>query len=181
MQAMNLIWGGNMPDFDPSSSLWPDGPGQPFFAQLNIVHRQQVGGTCVSTGLSLLTGESPAAVRQQINTQNPVSWSVYLQAHGMKLAYCPTDLRRLKHYVPELLAHHDLFTLSTYSPLDAQTIGSDPDSSGWVCGSHFVVLYQDTVYDTRWSQPVALRDYPDLERYVKRMFRVVPVNHPRGL
>jgi hypothetical protein len=138
-------------------------------------------GNGASTGLSLLTGEEPTAVRAQLNTQDPVSWSKYLQRHGMKLAYCSTDLRRLRHYADELLAHDDLFTISTYSPGEPDEIGEEPDGSGWICGSHFVVLHRDTVYDTRFAHPVALRDYCDLNRYVKRLFRVVPASHERGL
>lgn len=167
--------------FDHASSLWPSESGERFFPELSIRHRTQMGGSCVSTGLSLLTGQAPADVRQQINTQDPVSWSQYLQGHGMKLAYCPSDLRRLRHYKAQLLALDDLFTLSTYSSQDPEVIGADPSESGWVCGSHFVVLHRHTVYDTRYSEPIALNDYGNLNRYVKRLFRVVPAAHGRGL
>jgi len=89
----------NMPlAFDYASSLWPTTPVEKFFPDLTIQHCQQTGGSCVATGLSLLTRQPPETVRQHINTQNPVSWSHYLQSHGMKLAYCPTDLRRLRFY-----------------------------------------------------------------------------------
>ncbi len=167
--------------FDHSSSIWPPESKGKFFSDLSIDHRQQVGGSCVSTGLSLLSKESPTAIREQINTQDPVSWSRYLQGYGMKLAYCATDLRRLQHYQDQLLAWDDLFTISTYSPTDINAIGVAPDASGWVCGSHFVVLHRHTVYDTLYAKPVALNDYEDLTRYVKRLFRVVPLNHERGL
>ena len=169
------------PAFDAHSGLWSPPEAPPHFHHLRLTHRVQVGGSCVSTGLSLLTGEEPVALRAQLNTQDPVSWSRYLRRHGMKLAYCPTDLRRLRHYVDELLAHDDLFTLSTYSPGNPLDIGEEPDSSGWICGSHFVLLHRDTVYDTRFAHPVSLRDYCDLDRYVKRLFRVVPAGHARGL
>ncbi len=169
------------PVFDAHTACWSPPEAAPHFHYLRLAHRVQIGGSCVSTGLSLLTGEEPVAVRAQLNTQDPVSWSRYLQRHGMKLAYCSTDLRRLRHYVDELLAHDDLFTLSTYSPSNPQNIGAEPDSSGWICGSHFVVLHRDQVYDTRYPHPVALREYGDLERYIKRLFRVVPASHARGL
>jgi hypothetical protein len=171
----------NRATFDASTAFWSTPEVAPHFHHLELVHRVQIGGSCVSTGLSLLTGEEPVTVRAQLNTQDPVSWSHYLQRHGMKLAYCSTDLRRLRHYADELLAHDDLFTISTYSPGNPTDIGSDPDREGWICGSHFVVLHRDTVYDTRFAQPVALRDYCDLNRYVKRLFRVVPADHVRGL
>jgi len=170
-----------LPVFDHSTALWSPPEATPHFHGLRLAHRVQIGGSCVSTGLSLLTGEDPSQVRPQLNTQDPVSWSRYLQGHGMKLAYCPTDLRRLRHYVSELLAHDDLFTLSMYSPTDARHIGAEPDASGWVCGSHFVVLHRDMVYDTCCQAPVPLRDYGNLDHYVKRLFRVVPAQHARGL
>lgn len=169
------------PAFDAHTLLWSPPEHTPHFHHLRLTHRVQIGGSCVSTGLSLLTGEEPVEVRAQLNTQDPVSWSRYLQRHGMKLAYCPTDLRRLHHYVDELLAHDDLFTLSTYSPGNPLDIGEEPDSSGWICGSHFVVLHGDMVYDTRYPHPIPLREYEDLNRYVKRLFRVVPADHERGL
>lgn len=169
------------PVFDAHTACWSPPEAAPHFHHLRLTHRVQIGGSCVSTGLSLLTGEEPVAVRAQLNTQDPVSWSRYLQRHGMKLAYCSTDLRRLRHYVGELLAHDDLFTLSTYSPGNPHDIGAEPDSSGWICSSHFVVLHRDQVYDTRYPHPVALREYGDLDRYIKRLFRVVPANHARGL
>lgn len=167
--------------FDAHTACWSTPEEHPYFHHLQLNHRVQVGGSCVSTGLSLLTGEMPAEIRNQLNTQDPVSWSHYLQRHGMKLAYCSTDLRRLRHYVDELLAHDDLFTLSTYSPGNPSSIGAEPDNEGWICGSHFVVLHRDTVYDTRFERPVALCEYCDLDRYVKRLFRVVPASHVRGL
>lgn len=169
------------PAFDAHTGLWSAPEAAPHFHHLRLTHRVQIGGSCVSTGLSLLTGEEPVEVRAQLNTQDPVSWSRYLQRHGMKLAYCPTDLRRLRHYVDELLAHDDLFTLSTYSPGNPLDIGEEPDSSGWICGSHFVVLHRDMVYDTRYPHPIPLSEYEDLNRYVKRLFRVVPAGHSRGL
>ncbi|AGX88323.1 hypothetical protein [Candidatus Symbiobacter mobilis] len=162
------------------TNLWPD-KNEQFFPNLLIQHRQQIGTSCVSTGLSLLTKEEPSNVRNQINTQDPISWSRYLQTHGMKLAYCSTDFRRLQHYVKELLRIDDLFTISTYSSLSPGEIGAEPDENGWICGSHFVVLYKSTVYDTRWDTPLQLQEYPDNQRYIKRIFRIVPANHERGL
>ncbi len=65
----------------------------------------------------------------------------------MKLAYCPTDVRKIRFYVPELLALDDLFTLSYYTPPDSRSILADPGEDGWVCGSHIVVLHRDEVLD----------------------------------
>ena len=168
-------------EFDSFSDLWSPAEPAPHFHSLVLEHRRQIGGSCVSTGLSLLTGETPASIRQQINTQNPVSWSRYLQPHGFKLAYCATDLRRLRHYVDELLSHDDLFAISTYMPEDPRHIGADPEDDGWVCPSHFFLLHRDTVYDTAKPLPVKLREYRPIDQYIKRLFRVVPASHERGL
>ena len=101
--------------------------------------------------------------------------------HGIKLAYCPTDLRRLRFYRDELLALDDLFAVSTYSDDSPVQIGADPDRDGWICGSHFVILHRQTIHDTRNPNPIPFQDYPDVSRYVKRLFRVVPASHHRGL
>ena len=167
-------------EFDPHSRLWPAPDGR-FFPDLTIRHRRQVGGSCVSTCLSLLSGEDPELIRHQVNTQDPVSWSAYLRPYGMKLAYCPTDLRRLKHYVPELLALDDLFAIGTYSPEEPREIGAEPDDEGWICSSHLVLLHRGTVHDTRFEQPCELVRYRDRNRYVKRLFRVVPAGSARGI
>ena len=75
----------------------------------------------------------------------------------------------------------DLFTISTYSPTCPSFIGAEPDDTGWICGSHFVVLHRETIYDSVLDGPVPLSEYSDCTRYVKRLFRVVPKDHPRGL
>jgi len=171
-----------MPDFDHTSALWRHSRQENYFRDLRLTHRRQIGGTCVSTGLSLLTGQEPPTIRDQINTQDPVSWSDYLVGHGMKLAYCSTDLRRLKFFLPEMLAIDDLFAIGIYSPDDLEHIGRDPDQSGWICGSHFVLLHRDAIYDTASETgPIPATDYDRQECFVKRIFRVVPTGHPRGL
>jgi hypothetical protein len=167
-------------DHDPNSDIWWPAEPEPHFPSLVLKHRLQKGGTCVSTALSLLTGEDPTTIRKQTNTQNPITWSRYLQSYGMKLAYCATDLRRLRYYVAELLAHDDLFAISTYSLTDPRHIGADPEHDGWVCSSHFFLLHRGTVFDTAKRGPVELTRYGGLGCYVKRMFRVVPVGHARG-
>lgn len=170
-----------MCEFDLKSRLWPDRNGPSWFRDLDIGHDMQFGGSCVATSLGLLTGEDPDIIREAINTQDPVSWSHYLQGYGMKLAYCPTDLRRLRHYAKELLALDDLFAISTYSSTDPADIGREPDSRGWICGSHLALLHRSRVHDTRLAAPVPLNEYADLDCYVKRVFRVVPVEVVRGL
>ncbi len=163
-------------EYDFATALFPF-QAQPFFPELSLALKKQEGGRCVSTGLSLLSGEDPFVVRDKINTQDPRTWSQYLTKEAdMKLAYCAADFRKLRHFCDELLAHNDLFTISTYTPLDAELIAQDPDEKGWICGSHFFLLYKDTIYDTRFNHTVKLSEYRDLERYVKRIFRVVPAS-----
>ena len=41
--------------YDLHSRLWPSTDSSRYFSQLQLSHRQQIGGTCVSTALSLLT------------------------------------------------------------------------------------------------------------------------------
>jgi len=99
----------------------------------------------------------------------------------MKLAYCPTDLRRLKYFIPEMLEIDDLFAIGIYSPENVIGIGREPDEKGWVCGSHFIVMHRDRIFDTARDEPVTAAKYPRLECYVKRIFRILPDWHSRGL
>jgi hypothetical protein len=161
--------------------LWPAGASEKYFSSLLIEHRSQVGGTCVPTGLSLLTGDNPETVREQVNTQDPFSWSQYLSTHKMKLAYCPTDLRRLKYFIPEMLAIDDLFAIGIYSPENVLGIGREPDEKGWICGSHFILMHRDKIFDTARDKPITAAKYPRLGCYVKRIFRILPHWHSRGL
>ena len=151
-----------------------------FFPNLSIIPRKQVGSTCVFTTLAQITGKEPEDFENVVNTQDPVSWSKALQKYGMKLTYCPTDLRRVKFYKDEILEIYDLFFLSYYSPID-HSIMQNPDENGWICGSHIVTVYKDQVYDTKYGQNVHLEEHECLEKYTKRLFRVVPVDHERGL
>lgn len=165
-----------------ASSLWDPSYGGPFFRERTIRHRRQSGTTCVSTSLALLTGCEPEAFQGgRVNTQDPVSWSDALAPDAMKLAYCPTDLRRLEHYRQELLAFDDLFLLCYYSPDDPCEIVAEPDERGWVCSSHVVTLHRDVIHDTKYDVPVHSDEWHCWSKFTKRIFRVVPLDHPRGL
>lgn len=168
-------------EFDTYSQLWADDLATRFANHLTLTHRRQVGGSCVSTGLSVITGEAPEVIRAKINTQSPGSWSDYLLPFGWQLAYCNTDLRRLDHYVDELVLLDDLFVICTYSPEDAHEIAAEPSADGWVCGSHFFLLQGEMIYDTNLAEPESVFDYEGLERYVKRLFRVVPAGYRRAV
>ena len=165
---------------DSHSEIWTSDDG-PFFPETSFTPRQQDGPHCVSTVLAMLTKAAPEVIRPQINTQDPVSWSAFLGNHGMKLAFCPTDCRRLEHYLEGLLALDDLFTLSYYSPTEPESICADPDERGWVCGSHIVLLHRDQILDPATGSRWAAREHDGMAHFTKRIFRVVPVAHPRGL
>jgi len=135
----------------------------------------------VSTVLAILTRAAPEEFQGCVNTQDPVSWSDALRPFGMKLAFCPTDVRKVKFYVPELLALNDLFTVSYFTTGDPQEILEDPGGDGWVCHSHVVVVHCDSVLDPATGELGALEVFPRVECHTKRIFRVVPVEHPRGL
>ncbi|CAF1333805.1 unnamed protein product [Rotaria sordida] len=141
---------------------------------------RQTGPHCVSTVLAMLTGKKPEDFQGKMNTQDPCSWSRVLQPYGMKLAYCPMDVRKLKFYMDKLIAFDDLFTLSYYTTLDPKEILADPDNAGWITGSHIVILHRNQIID-----PVLGRTTPALEHecndyHTKRIFRVVPCDYVRG-
>lgn len=166
--------------YDETCSLWPTDD-EAFFRNAKFDAIRQEGPHCVSTTLAILTGAKPEYIQGVINTQDPVSWSQALHEADMKLAYCPTDVRKLKHYVEELVRLDDLFTLSYYTSCDHDKILGEPDQSGWITGSHIVVLHRHEIIDPQFGTATDVYGHPCLEKYTKRIFRVVPVGHPRGL
>jgi len=166
--------------YNKSSSLWPNRDDR-FFRERSVQPRQQTGPHCVSTVLAMLTGQPPETFQGHVNTQDPVSWSSALRPYGLRLAYCPTDVRRLRFYLPELLALDDLFTLSYYSPTDGATILQDPDANGWVCGSHIVVLHRSYVLDPANGERLDAWSHHCGDHHTKRIFRLVPADYERGL
>ena len=162
-----------------SCPLWPD-RAEHFFRDRVFHERRQSGPHCVSTVLAMLTGAEPETFQNRINTQDPVSWSRALRGFGLKLAYCPADVRKLRFYLPELLALDDLFTLSYYTPAQAAQILADPNDSGWICGSHIVILHRSEILDPATGQRLRAGTHQCAEFHSKRIFRVVPVGHERG-
>jgi hypothetical protein len=171
--------GGSGMPFNLASTLWPNGE-ENFFRERSIVAVRQQGPRCVSTVLGMLSGQTPESFQHNVNTQDPVSWSAALAKYGMKLAYCPTDVRRLKFYLPELIKLDDLFTLSFYSPTD-HSILEDPNEDGWVCGSHIVILHRENVIDPALGNAMHYKQHHCIEHFTKRIFRVVPLHCLRGL
>ena len=166
--------------YNHASTLWPE-ISNPLFKRKKLSPIRQQGPTCVATAMAMLTGSKPEYFQGVINTQNPVSWSDALKPFGMKLAYCPTDARRISHYIDELVDLDDLFTLSYYMTRRENVILQDPNEEGWVCGSHIVVLHKDKLYDPMTGVETNATDHECLLYHTKRIFRVVPNTHVRGL
>ena len=180
---MSLAWRPN-----PTAPLWyadhnhePQGP---FFNDLELEHVKQVGPSCVATTLSMVanaTGANttPEDFKAVTNSQAPHTWSQALKPYGLQLAYCNNDVRRLSYFIDELVAYDDLFFLCFYS----EDPPSDPQASGKLCTAHIITLHRDTIYDTAKTAfnggVVPAEHYSRLERQTKRIFRVVPLYHPR--
>ena len=163
-----------------ATALWPNET-DAFFRGRGLHSRVQEGATCVATSLAIVSGCEPAEFRD-VNTQNPVEWSDALRRFGMKLAYLPTDIRPVKFYIDELLRYDDLFVIGFYSNRDGrEAILRTLDENGWLCASHMVVLHRDQIYDPARGTNVEARLYDRLDSHTKRIFRVVPADHPRGL
>jgi hypothetical protein len=160
-------------------NLWPTK--ESFFKDKEIHPIRQSGPHCVSTVLAMLTDKKPEDFQNnKLNTQDPISWSDCIKPYGMKLAYCPTDVRKLKFYIDELIALNDLFLLCYYSPTGSAIL-SDPDDSGWVCGSHVVILHRNQIIDPKRGDKQFAKEHKCNEKHTKRIFRVVPVHYERGL
>ena len=123
--------------------------GWSFLSDCEIRPICQRGPHCVSTVLAILTSKEPEDFQGKMNTQDSCTWSQMQQSYGMKLAYCPIDVRKLKFYMDELIEVNDLFTLSYYKALDPNVILSDPNRTGWITGSHSVILHRDKIIDSR--------------------------------
>ena len=164
---------------DLNCKLWPNDQ-EHYFVDRVFQPRRQTGPHCVSTALAVLTGATPESFQGVINTQDPVSWSDALRPVGVKLAYCPHDVRKLGFYLAELIALDDLFLLSYYSPSGTEML-QEPDGQGWVCQSHVVLLHRDWIIDTMLGVALPVCEHPCEDHHTKRIFRVLPVGHPRGL
>ncbi|MBZ0297136.1 MAG: hypothetical protein K8L99_31545 [Anaerolineae bacterium] len=163
-----------------NGNLWPDN-NEYFFRDAKLIPIRQEGPHCVSTSLAILTGAEPNHFQGIINTQNPISWSDKLKEWGMKLAYCPTDARKLRFYISEWIELDDLFTLSYYTAPDQNAILGDPDKNGWVCSSHVVVMHRDKIFDPARGTVVHANNHTCNDCHTKRVFRVVSASYERGL
>lgn len=166
--------------YNTQTSLWPN-TSDHFFKDVIINPIHQDGPHCVSTSLAMLTGQAPEFFHGGINTQDPISWSEELKPFGMQLAYCPADIRRVGFYLDELLMHDDLFAICYYTVADPDILLGDPDASGWICGSHIVLMHKDHIFDPAQGRKISAWEHRCRLFHTKRIFRVVPANHERGL
>ncbi len=161
------------------SKIWPNNT-EYFFRDYNLKPLKQKGTYCVSTSLAIITGETPEYFQKLINTQDSISWSEALRKFNMKLAYCPVDIRKIKFYINELIALDDLFLLSYYSPIGEEIL-KDPDHNGWLVSSHIVVLHRSIILDSKSGNISHALKHECNSHHTKRTFRVIPLNHSRGL
>jgi len=166
--------------YNAKSNIWPN-KDENFFRDRKIKPMKQNGRHCVSTTLAMLTNREPQDFQNHsVNTQDPVDWSNALKKDGMKLAYCPYDVRKLNFYIDELIDLDDLFLLCYYIPIGPEIL-KDPDESGWVCSSHVVIMHRDKIIDPMGGVVQPAKDHKCNQYYTKRIFRVLPIKHPRGL
>lgn len=162
---------------NPTCEMWSPDDGH-FFPDLEIHHRMQDSGACVPTTLAMLAGAAPADfMGPHLNTQDPRTWSDALIPYGMKLAYVPCDVRQLAYYMEELIGLDDAFLLSYY----LHDLHVSPSQDGKLGPSHIVLLYRDKIHDAMMGGPMEAMSHQCLRRHTKRIFRVVPSDHPRGL
>lgn len=166
-------------NYDLNTRLWPNNSDHFFRGQKYVIGKHK-NLNCVVVVLATLTGASPNQFKGIINTQDPVSWSEALKSWGMKLAYCPCDIRKLRYYMEELIKLDDLFLLSYYTPVSKRIL-KDPDENGWISHSHIVILHRNNIYDSKLDQAVPAKEHICNKYYTKRIFRVIPVGHERGL
>lgn len=166
--------------FNTNARLW-NGPQEAYFRDRLIQPIEQEGPTCLRTVLAMLSGAQPEHFEGVVNTQDPVSWSEALKPYSIKLAYVPTDNRKVRFYLPELLELNDLFTISYFIPTDPADVLRDPREDGWVCSSHVIILHGREIIDPARGDRVPALQHRCGERFTKRIFRVLPVAHPRGL
>lgn len=166
--------------YDVTSRLWAT-QAEAFYRAIEFQPQQQKGPHCVATALAIIASTTPQTFMGKINTQDPVSWSAALLPFGMKLAYCSSDVRRVEFYVPDLEALDDLFLVSYYSTYAEDELLTDPDEEGWICGSHVVVVHRDKAIDPATGRAVPLNRARARAYHTKRIFRVVPAEHSRGL
>ena len=160
--------------------LWPDSS-QRFFPSLQLNSSPVPGTFSIASIISSLTGADLETIMDQVEANDPLSWSLVLSEFGMKLAYCPTDVRRVIHYLDELVKLNDVFIVSFYTPERPPRILAEPDNLGWVCGMHSVLILRDMVYDPYLDVRQSIYAHHSRHFHTKSIFRVVSADCERGL
>jgi len=91
-----------------------------------------------------------------------------LKEYGWKLVYCLSDIRKLKHYIPELQIGTYIVELYVDS---AEHILGEPNEDGWLCSSKIIVVQNGLVGTTEKIENTHLAGY-----HTKRIARVVPTD-----
>lgn len=116
------------------------------------------------------------------------SYNIVAQAHrptrggGQGVVLCDNKLTMSTLYAPEPVALNDFFTMSYFTPPGPAEVWKDPrPRDGWICGSHIVILQGGDIVDPARGDRVPALGHHSMERFTKRIFRVVPADHARGL
>jgi hypothetical protein len=171
--------------------------GGPFFSELKMddipssMHGSESDKNDISSALCTISRckDGPSHFRNEVvDSHDPVSWSCALEEFGMKLAYCPTDTIKLKHYGKELTDLDDMFLICTYAISDLSVETNDDDGPNkTVYGYDAFVIWRgcilDIVSDSCGNNVIttAIMKHKLGESHVKGIYRVVPVTHKRGL
>ena len=160
-----------------------------FFKKLELQVQKQKGPYCVAYALSIATGFEVKKFLdfEGFTNRDPVTWSDALKKiANMKLAYCTTDLRKVKYYSVDLLECDDLFIIGYYSPRykykDETDVLLEPGKDGSELAlGHAVILYKDKIYDSRNAIVKKLKEHECMECHTKRIFRFVPAGYEKGI
>jgi hypothetical protein len=140
---------------------------------------KQKSKSCVPTCLAAITSISPEKF-YHINSQDPKSWSLALKEYKLKLAYCCYDFRKLKFYQEELLNYDGIFIIGLYTR-HIGIISKDYDPTT-ICPSHCLVLFKNKIYDPQEGNLLSFDEKSKWnEMYVKRIFRVVPIDYSKEI
>lgn len=174
-----------LPKYNSDCRLWP--VEEHFFRDLELRARRQAPGQCVRTVMAMLTGRDPGDFvgpvigDYEFNTQDPLTWSKALERYGMKLAYISTDCRPIHAYIPTLIKMDDLFLISYYVPTNPENIMRDVGYGEMLCSSHIVILHRNRIFDPMMEASLEATQHCSTHKFTKRIFRLVPADHDRGL
>lgn len=121
---------------------------------------------CLATCLGMISRQDPK-VFYNVNVNNPIEWSKALMPFGLKLAYCPTTVKLLEHYIEELTTYNGLFLIGVYTG----DIDNFDDTEK--VKSHAIILENDHIIDPLMGKKINHEFSQNVNFPVKRLFRVV--------